>query len=63
MTSFINLSIYISNQKFMETNIEHNNNRKQPTEKGGSMAHFFMLFIGFILFMIGLSYGVNWLLK
>jgi hypothetical protein len=47
----------------METNIEQNDNRKQPSEKGGSMAHFFMLFIGFILFMIGLSYAVNWLLK
>jgi hypothetical protein len=47
----------------METNIEQNDNIEQPSEKGGSMAHFFMLFIGFILFMIGLSYAVNWLLK
>ena len=29
----------------METNIEQNDNIEQPSEKGGSMAHFFMLFI------------------
>jgi len=46
----------------METNIEQNENTNQLPGKRGGMLHFFMLFVGFILFMVVLSFVLKWLI-
>lgn len=45
--------------------MENNLNTQEPSkeEKGGSFTHFMVLFFGFILFMVGISYAVKWMFE
>jgi hypothetical protein len=45
----------------MKTDNSQNNNTDQTQDKNGGMKHFFLMFFGFILLAIGLSYVVKWL--